>query len=376
MINTKRQRLRILILACLALLLASAQAFAQVKVTGKVTSSAGPETGVIVFVKGNAGGGTMTDADGNYSLTVAGPNEILVFSLMGYKDQEIKVGNRTTINVQLEEDANLLEEVLVVGYGTQKKEFVVGSVSQVSSKDLLKAPNTNVSSMLAGRLAGMTAVQTTGIPGGDQASLLVRGTSTFNSSSPLILVDGVERSMNYINPNDIASISILKDAATAAIYGVRGGNGVILVTTKSGSTGRAQIVYDGSASFDTNTVTPDLLTADEFIYWHNKAREMGNQTPFWTPERIQSLKDRGLYADTDNWALIYNNFGLTRQHNISASGGTDKFKYFTSVGYMNQQGILKNTSLERYNIRAHIDAQLSKGLRYDVNLSAANSARV
>lgn len=376
MINTKRQRLRIPLLACLALLLASAQAFAQVQVTGKVTSSAGPETGVIVFVKGNAGGGTMTDADGNYSLTVAGPNEILVFSLMGYKDQEIKVGNRTTINVQLEEDANLLEEVLVVGYGTQKKEFVVGSVSQVSSKDLLKAPNTNVSSMLAGRLAGMTAVQTTGIPGGDQASLLVRGISTFNSSSPLILVDGVERSMNYINPNDIASISILKDAATAAIYGVRGGNGVILVTTKSGSTGRAQIVYDGSASFDTNTVTPELLTADEYIYWHNKAREMDNQTPFWTPERIQSLKDRGLYADTDNWALIYNNFGLTRQHNLSASGGTEKFKYFTSVGYMNQQGILKNTSLERYNIRAHIDAQLSKGLRYDVNLSAANSARV
>lgn len=376
MINTKRQRLRIPLLACLALLLASAQAFAQVQVTGKVTSSAGPETGVIVFVKGNAGGGTMTDADGNYSLTVAGPNEILVFSLMGYKDQEIKVGNRTTINVQLEEDANLLEEVLVVGYGTQKKEFVVGSVSQVSSKDLLKAPNTNVSSMLAGRLAGMTAVQTTGIPGGDQASLLVRGISTFNSSSPLILVDGVERSMNYINPNDIASISILKDAATAAIYGVRGGNGVILVTTKSGSTGRAQIIYDGSASFDTNTVTPELLTADEYIYWHNKAREMDNQTPFWTPERIQSLKDRGLYADTDNWALIYNNFGLTRQHNLSASGGTEKFKYFTSVGYMNQQGILKNTSLERYNIRAHIDAQLSKGLRYDVNLSAANSARV
>lgn len=376
MINTKRQRLRIPLLACLSLLLASAQAFAQVQVTGKVTSSAGPETGVIVFVKGNAGGGTMTDADGNYSLTVAGPNEILVFSLMGYKDQEIKVGNRTTINVQLEEDANLLEEVLVVGYGTQKKEFVVGSVSQVSSKDLLKAPNTNVSSMLAGRLAGMTAVQTTGIPGGDQASLLVRGISTFNSSSPLILVDGVERSMNYINPNDIASISILKDAATAAIYGVRGGNGVIIVTTKSGSTGKAQIVYDGSASFDTNTVTPELLTADEYIYWHNKAREMGNQTPFWTPERIQSLKDRGLYAETDNWALIYNKYGLTRQHNLSASGGTDKFKYFTSVGYMNQQGILKNTSLERYNIRAHIDAQLSKGLRYDVNLSAANSARV
>lgn len=375
MINTKRHKMRFL-LAVLTLILTSVQAFAQTQITGKVTSSAGPEPGVIVFVKGNAGSGTMTDADGSYFITVKGPDEILVYSLMGYKEQEIRVGNRTKIDVVLAEDENVLQEVLVVGYGTQRKEFVVGSVSQVGSKDLLKAPNTNVSTMLAGRLAGMTAVQTTGIPGGDAASLLVRGTSTFNDSSPLILVDGVERSIQYINPNDIETVSILKDAATAAIYGVRGANGVIVVTTKSGNRGKAQIVYDGSASFDTNTVTPELLTADEYIYWHNKAREMDNQAPFWTPERIQSLKDRGLYADTDNWALIYNNFGLTRQHNLSASGGTDKFKYFTSVGYMNQQGILKNTSLERYNVRANLDAQLSKGLHYNVNLSAANSARI
>ena len=360
----------------LALLLFASHAFAQVQVTGRVTSSAGPEPGVIVFVKGNAGSGTMTDADGNYFITVSGPNEVLVYSLMGYKEQEIKVGNRTKIDVVLEEDANLLEEVLVVGYGTQKKEFVVGSVSQVSSKDLLKAPNTNVSTMLTGRLAGVTAVQTTGIPGGDAASLLVRGTSTFNDSSPLILVDGVERSMTYINPNDIETVSILKDAATAAIYGVRGANGVILVTTKSGNRGKAQIVYDGSASFDTNTVVPDLLTADEYIYWHNKAREMDGQKPYWTEERIASLKERGLYGEVDNWALIYNDYGLTRQHNLSASGGTDKFRYFTSVGYMNQQGILKNTSMERYNIRANIDAQLSKGLHYNINVSAANTDRL
>ena len=360
----------------LALFLFASQAFAQIQVTGKVSSSAGPEPGVIVFVKGNTGSGTMTDADGSYFITVSGPDAILVYSLMGYKEKEVKVGSRTKIDVSLEEDANLLEEVLVVGYGTQKKEFVVGSVSQVGSKDLLKAPNTNVSTMLTGRLAGVTAVQTTGIPGGDAASLLVRGTSTFNDSSPLILVDGVERSMTYINPNDIETVSILKDAATAAIYGVRGANGVILVTTKSGNRGKAQIVYDGSASFDTNTVTPDLLTADEYIYWHNKAREMDGQAPFWTEERIASLKARGLYGETDNWALIYNDYGLTRQHNLSASGGTDKFRYFTSVGYMNQQGILKNTSLERYNIRANIDAQLSKGLHYNINVSAANSSRL
>ena len=376
MTKTESYRFFRIPLAVLAFLLISAQAFAQIGVSGTVRSDAGPEPGVIVYVKGNAGSGTMTEPDGTYSITVPSQDAILVYSLMGYKEVEQRVGGRTRIDVTLEEDANLLEEVLVVGYGTQKKEFVVGSVSQVGSKDLLKAPNTNVSTMLTGRLAGMTAVQTTGIPGGDQASLLVRGTSTFNNSSPLILVDGVERSIQYINPNDIETVSILKDAATAAIYGVRGANGVVMVTTKSGSTGKAQIVYDGSASFDTNTVTPELLTADEYIYWHNKAREMDNQKPFWTPERIQSLKDRGLYGETDNWALIYNKFGLTRQHNISASGGTDKFRYFTSVGYMNQQGILKNTSLERYNVRANLDAKLSKGLRYNINLSAANSSRV
>ena len=253
MTKTKRLRFKLPV-AVLTLLLVASQAFAQTQVTGKVRSEAGPEPGVIVFVKGNAGSGTMTEADGSYFITVKGPGDILVFSLMGYKEQEVKVGNRTKIDVLLEEDENILQEVLVVGYGTQKKEFVVGSVSQVNSKDLLKAPNTNVSTMLTGRLAGVTAVQTTGIPGGDAASLLVRGTSTFNDSSPLVLVDGVERSMTYLNPNDIETVSILKDAATAAIYGVRGANGVILVTTKSGSRGKAQIVYDGSVSFDTNTV--------------------------------------------------------------------------------------------------------------------------
>jgi len=376
MIRTKLSKLPVLVLAGIIFLVSAISANAQIRVTGRVTSASGEgEPGVFVYMKGSNSGGAMTDNDGGYTITVPDRNAVLVYSLMGYKEVERTVGNNTRINVVLEEDANVLEGVLVVGYGTQKKEFVVGSVSQVSSRDLLKAPNTNVSTMLAGRLAGMTAIQTTGIPGGDAAALLVRGTSTFNDSSPLVLVDGVERSMTYINPQDIETVSILKDAATAAIYGIRGANGVILVTTKKGLQGKAQIVYDGSVSFDTNTVTPELLTADEYIYWHNKAREMDGQTPYWTGERIQSLKDRGLYGETDNWALIYNNFGLTHQHNISASGGTEKFRYFTSLGYMNQQGILKNTSLERYNIRANIDAQLSRGLHYNINVSAANSDR-
>lgn len=236
-------------------------AHAQWSVTGRVSGPEGTaESGAVVYVKGSASNGTMTDDNGRYEISVPGSDAVLVFSMMGYKDVERRVGSDRVIDISFVEDVNYLDEVVVVGYGEQKKEFVVGSVSQVGSKDLLKAPNTNVSTMLAGRLAGMTAVQTTGIPGGDSASLLIRGVSTFNSSSPLVLVDGVERNMNYLNPNDIESVSILKDAATASIYGVRGANGVILVTTKKGSSGDARITYDGSASFDTNTVTPPYLT--------------------------------------------------------------------------------------------------------------------
>ncbi|MBR1872702.1 MAG: TonB-dependent receptor [Bacteroidales bacterium] len=356
--------------------LASAQALAQIPVSGTVTDTSGDgASGVFIYVKGSSKTGTMTLADGSYKISVPDRNSVLVYSMLGYKEVEQTVGERVIINVQLEEDVNLLEGTVVVGYGTQKKEFVVGSVSQVSSQELLKAPNTNVSSMLTGRLAGMTTVQTTGIPGGDAAALLVRGTSTFNNSSPLIIVDGVERSITYINPNDIESVSILKDAATAAIYGIQGANGVVLVTTKKGRQGKPEIVYDGSVSFDTNTVTPDLLTADEYIYWHNKARELDGQAPYWDEARIASLKARGLYGETDNWALIYNKMGLTHQHNISATGGSERLRYFTSIGYMNQQGILKNTSLQRFNVRANLDAQLTKGLHYNINLSAANSAR-
>ena len=372
---------RFLLAASLAAMLLSVlpatDAFAQISVSGKVTDSAGEgQSGVFVYVRGNNKSGQMTLPDGSYSITVPGAEATLVYSMLGFKEVQERVGGRRVINVVLEEDVNMLEGTVVVGYGTQRKEFVVGSVSQVSSQELLKAPNTNVSSMLSGRLAGMTTVQTTGIPGGDASSLLVRGTSTFNNSSPLIIVDGVERSITYLNPNDIESVSILKDAATAAIYGIQGANGVVLVTTKKGRQGKAEIVYDGSVSFDTNTVTPDLLTADEYIYWHNKAREMDGQNPYWTEERLQRLKDDGLYGETDNWALIYKKMGITHQHNISASGGSEKFRYFTSLGYMNQQGILKNTALERFNVRANIDAQLSKGLHYNVNLSAANSSRL
>lgn len=351
----------------LAVLPVSAQDFT---VTGTITGSSGtPEAGVLVFVKGDSSNGSMSDTKGYYSISLPSDDVILVFSMMGYKTVEMPVAGKSVLNVQLEEDANILDEVVVIGYGTQRKQFVVGSVSQVSSKELLKAPSANAQNLLAGKLSGLTTVQKTGTPGDDSATLLVRGTSTFNDSSPLILVDGVERQMNYLNPNDIASISILKDAATAAIYGVKAANGVVLITTKSGVEGRAVISYDGSASFDFNTVVPEMLNAEDYIYWHNLARELDGQTPYWTDEVLAKLDGMGILGDTDWLKEIYKNFGFTHQHNVSASGGTDKLKYFASLGFLDQDGILRNTEYQRYNFRANIDAKLTQGLRFMINVS-------
>ena len=341
----------------------------QLSVSGRVTGAEGGGiAGATVVVKGDNTRGTTTDSQGAYTLEVKSGNDILVFSFIGYKTVEIPVNNRTTVNASLSEDATEMDEVVVVGYGTQKKQFLVGSVSSVSNKELLKAPMTNVSNMMTGKLPGVTSIQRSGQPGSDQASILVRGSSTFNDSSPLCLVDGVERMINTVNPNDIASISILKDAATSAIYGVRGANGVILITTKSGSEGATQISYDGSVTFSTNTALPEFLNAQDYIGWHNKAREMDGLAPVWTDEVIAKMKADGTYGETDWVDLLFKNYGFTHQHNISATGGNDRIKHYTSVGLMNQDGIVPNTSYKRFNIRSNIDAKIARNLSFSMNV--------
>ncbi len=347
---------------------AQAQTF---QVSGTVTDTYGAGVaGATVYVKGDTRRGTTTDVGGAYKLSVSGANDVLVFSYLGYKSQEVALAGRTILNVQLAEDATKVDEVVVVGYGVQKKQFMIGSVSSVDSKELLKAPMTNVSNMMTGKLPGVTSIQRSGQPGNDNTTISVRGASTFNDSSPLCIVDGVERMINTVNPNDIASISILKDAATSAIYGVRGANGVILITTKSGSVGEAKIAYDGSVTFSTNVAMPELLNAADYIGWHNKAREMDKLDPIWTEEAINKMKADGTYGDTDWMDLLFKKYGLTHQHNISATGGTERIKYYTSVGLMKQDGILPNTSYDRYNLRANIDTKIAKNLNLTVNIGA------
>lgn len=368
-------RAALLVLAGLFAWTAGVQA-QTLQVSGLVTGAqGGGEVGVTIVVKENPATGTTTDSKGYYSIKVPSADATLIFSYLGYKTVEIPVSGRTRIDVQMQEDATEVDEVVVVGYGTQKKQFVIGSVSQVTSKDIMKAPGTNLQSMLTGRLAGMTSIQGSGAPGGDASTLLVRGFSTFNDSSPLCIVDGVERPFNNLNPNDIASVSVLKDAATAAIYGVRGANGVILVTTKSGSQGFASITYDGSVTFTQNTAMPKMLNAEDYIYWHNKARELDNLAPYWTPENLARMEQMGILGDTDWLSKIYKKFGLTHQHNISVSGGTDKVKYYSSVGLMNQDGILRNTDFKRYNMRGNVDAKITRNLTFAINMSVAHTER-
>ena len=359
---------------CFVLALSPMASGQSLDVSGRVLGSDGPEVGVVISVVGGAAN-SITDQDGYYSIQVPNANSVLLYSLLGYKEQRVSVQGRPVVNVRLEEEHTSLDEVVVIGYGTQRKEFVVGSVSQVSSKDLLKAPVTNVQNMLAGRLSGMTTIQQTGTPGDDSARLLVRGFSTFNDSSPLMLVDGVEMPMSQLNPNDIASVTVLKDAATAAVYGVKAANGVILVTTKSGSRGRSSISYDGSVTFDLNTAMPKMLNAQDYIYWHNLARTLDGQTPYWTDGHLANMKAKGILGDTDWLSEIYKKFGLTQNHNISATGGNERVRYYASIGYNGQDGILRNTDFSRYNFRANVEANLAQNLDFMINVSGSHSDR-
>lgn len=340
---------------------------------GCVTDDTGfPVVGAVVLVSGTSQG-TMTDDDGNWSMSVPERGVTIEITCMGYATEYLSPVKSTSIQTVLHDDSQFLEDAVVIGYGTQKKEMLIGSVSQVTSKDLMKAPVTNVSSLLAGRLSGVTSIQNTGTPGADSSTLLVRGISTFNNSTPLVIIDGVEGLINYLNPNDIASVTVLKDAATAAIYGVRGANGVILVTTKSGGEGETKISYDGSATFTNNTAMPEFCNAEQYVYYHNLARTMDGYDPIWTDETIAWMKEKGIYAQTDWQKEIYNNFGFQHQHNISATGGTKRLKHYTSVGFMDQEGILKSTDYNRINIRSNIEANLAEGLSLTLNVAGNTS---
>jgi len=346
-------------------------------VTGTVTDTQGdPMPGVNVVVKGTTIGVT-SDFDGKYSITPPFADAVLVFSFIGYGTQEIAVGNRTVIDMVMAEAAREIEEVVVVGYGVQKRVHMTGSVSQVSSTELMKAPMQNVSNLLTGKLSGLTSIQRSGKPGSDGTTIHVRGLNSYvGGNSPMIIVDGVPRTMDYLNPNDIESISVLKDAS-ASVYGVQGANGVILITTKSGNEGAAKISYDGSYTFTQNTAMPEFLNASEYMYWHNKASEMDDLIPLWTADiqtKVMTNDPESVWGQTDWLAKVFKT-GLTQQHNISATGGSEKVKYYTSIGFMDQEGTLINTGFKRYNVRTNLDVQVAKNMKFTTSLAGYRTDR-
>lgn len=355
----------------------SVGASAQTNVTGKVVDTRGEALiGVNVIIKGTRLG-TVTNMNGEFSLAVSDLNVVIELSYVGFRLQEVPLNGRSYIEVTLSEDTELLDEVVVVGYGTQKKIHMTGAISQITNKELMKAPMQNVSNMLTGKIPGLTSIQRSGKPGEDGAALYIRGLNSFTGNNgPMIIVDGVPRPIDYLNPNDIESISVLKDAS-AAIYGVQGANGVIVITTKKGGDGPAKITYDGSVTFTQNTAMPEMLNAADYMYWHNKTRAMDGLTPIWTADiqnKVMSNDPNSVWGETDWLDKIFRT-GVMNQHNLSASGGTEKTKYYASLGIMDQEGTMINTGFTRYNIRTNLDVKVAKNLKLTANIAGFRSDR-
>lgn len=351
-------------------------------VTGKVISTADdlPMPGVTVVLKGSIKG-TTTDVDGNYSIEVPDEGGVLVFSFIGYTTQEIQIGNQSVIDIRFEEDTQGLEEVIVVGYGTQKKVNVTGAVAEVGGEVLTSRPVTNASSMLQGRMPGVRVVQNSGQPGDEGLSIRIRGQGTFSGagSNPLVLIDGVEGNLSEMDPNNIESVSVLKDAASASIYGSRAANGVILVTTKQGSKGGLKINYSGNYGIYTPTKMPDFITnsAEYMEMWNEAKANSGITTGLYTQDQIdlyRNATDRLQYPNTD-WLDIMFNPAPTQNHHLSFNGGEKLTSYDISLGYVNQEGVMKGFDYERYNLRMNLSSGLSERVKFGGNLALVRGER-
>jgi TonB-dependent starch-binding outer membrane protein SusC len=351
----------------------------QIKVSGTVKDAATGEAmvGVNVQVKGTTTG-AVTDIAGKFTINVADANATLIVSFIGYVSQEVGLAGKTTVDVSLAAEVSQLNEVVVVGYGTQKKVTSTGSISTTKGAELLKSPSTNVSNSLVGRMPGLTAVSRSGEPGQDGATLRIRGSNTLGDNNPLIVVDGVpNRSMERLNANDIESITILKDAS-AAIYGSQAANGVILVTTKRGALGKPKISINLNTGWQQPTKIPEM--ADGATY-----SEMLNEIAYYknpTGGRNQkySAADLAAYADgsdpwghpnTDWFDEVFKPWSVQNQQNVSLSGGNDNMKYFLSLGARFQDGVYKNsaTNYKQYDFRTNIDGKINKyiDLAFDVS---------
>ena len=353
-----------------------------VQVTGIVKDNSGEAViGANVTVKGSTNG-TITDLDGKFSVQ-ASPNATLVISFIGYTTQEIKLQGKTNVTVTLTEDSKALDEVVVIGYGTQKKVNLTGSVAAVKIDETIASRSiTNVSSSLSGLVPGLVVSQTTGFAGGDGASLKVRGLGSINNSDPLIVVDGMpDVDINRINMNDIESISVLKDAASSAVYGSRAANGVILITTKSGlKESKAKVSYNGSYAWSSPVEFYDYMADySRALTMHMRAAASGNSSTNYRQASAEqwlamSMVDPILFPNTDQFDEMFRT-GAIQNHTVSASGGSDKMNFYTSIGIMDQEGLQIHNDYSRYNMRLNLDYKIHDNVKIGVKTDGTWSER-
>ena len=340
-------------------------------VKGAVTDESGLSViGANVFIKGTTVG-TITDMEGNFSLEVPSDNDILVISYIGYVEQQIPVKNRKNWSIVLKEDAQNLDEVVVVGYGTQRKGNIATAVTTVKSDVLQNRPVQTVGEALQGQIPGLS-VTAKGAPG-ESPKLQLRGSSVLksdNSSEPLVLVDGVPADFNFLNPEDIESINVLKDAASSAIYGSRAANGVLLITTKRGKMGKPTFRYNGSIGVNTPMYMPKSISSAEYARIKNEAERNMGRAPIYTDEDISKFAngtDLNRYPNT-NWLDLAIQNSVATRHGLEASGGTEKVRYLVSAGVDHQTGIFPNTQQNVFNVRSSTDISITKkfGISFDI----------
>ena len=353
---------------------------AQETVRGVVTDAAGePLIGANVVEKGQPSNGTITNLDGKFTLKVTSNKAIIAISMIGMKTVEVTVPkDGKTLTVRLHDDTQTLDEVVVVAYGQQKKVSVTGSISAVGNRELKQGPTSSVTNSLTGRIPGLVTRQTSGRPGEDAAALYIRGRATVNDASPLIMVDGIERDFSQIDPDEIESISVLKDASATAVYGVRGANGVILITTKKGKEGKPSINVRTEFGFTSPTKRPEMVNSAEWAELYNEAF----QTQYYSPEDIRRYRensDPDLFPNVNWFDTLFDDMAESERVNLNISGGGDIVRYYVAGSFYNENSIYKNAGniygynsslrYNKFNFRANIDLNVTPSTVLNLNLA-------
>lgn len=391
---------------CLVGAFCSLNAQAQkIQVKGNLVDGTGePLIGATVKVKGNASVGAVTDFDGNFSISVPSENSILVFTYVGMKTKEVKIGTKREFKLTLEDD-NAIGEVVVVGYGQQKKASVVGAITQTTGKVLERAGGvSDIGSALTGNLPGVITSSSSGMPGDEDPKIVIRGVSSWNSSDPLVLVDGIERPMSSVDIHSVQSISVLKDASATAVYGVKGANGVILITTKRGTEGKAKISASASSALKLVSKLPETYGSADALYYVNQAikHELGLSPSSWGDIRSTDFIDKynapagsidpetgflmsERYPDVDWQKELFKDYAMSYNANVNIAGGTKAVKYYAAIDYQhegdlfrewnNNRGYTSGYGFNRINVRSNLDFQLTKTTTLKANLSGSHGIR-